>query len=160
MDLSGRTRSDAYRGSVARCPGCGELMRRESLGTTEVDVCDACEGLWVDWFDGEVGAVAVEAEAARLDRGTPPPSRPRASASGPRTCPRCRRALVAELHRFSDARESELIDGVDLLRCADCAGAFVPRGSAHLLLDRAREGGTQSVWEALLALLRRVWIRP
>jgi Zn-finger nucleic acid-binding protein len=135
-------------------------MRRESIGSTELEVCDACEGLWVDWFDGEVGAVAVEAEAARLDRGTPPPSRPSTPTSGSRTCPRCRRALVAEIHRFPDAHESELIEGVELLRCADCAGAFVPRGSAHLLLDRAREAKTQSVWEALLALLGRLWIRP
>ena len=155
MDLSRPTPSDAYRLAIARCPACAEPMRREALTSAELEVCDACEGVWVDWFDGDVSTIAVEAEAARLDRGTPLPSRPSSPTSGSRTCPRCQHALVPELYRFSDAKHDDLIGGVELLRCADCAGAFVPRGSAHLLLDRAREERTQSPWEALLALLRR-----
>jgi Zn-finger nucleic acid-binding protein len=161
MDLSRPSSSDAYRHAVVRCPGCAEPMRREIVPSAELEVCDACEGLWVDWFDGDVSTIAVEAESARLDRGTPLPSRPSAATSvGPKTCPRCQHALVAELYRFSDARNDDLIGGVELLRCAECAGAFVPRGSAHLLLDHAREARTQSPWEALLALLRRLFARP
>jgi Zn-finger nucleic acid-binding protein len=134
-------------------------MRRETVESTELEVCDVCEGLWVDWFDGEVIAVAIEAEAARLDRGTPPPSRPRTPTTGSGACPRCRRALVAELYRFADAKEDDLITGVELMRCADCAGAFVPRGSAHLLLDRQRATRSVTAWEALAAFVRQLWIR-
>ncbi|MEA2751329.1 MAG: hypothetical protein QOI41_5472 [Myxococcales bacterium] len=149
--------SDAYRLAIVRCPACAEPMRRELTTTAELEVCDACEGLWVDWFDGEVSTIAVEAEARRVERGAPPPSWPSKPTSGSPACPRCRRALVGELYRFSDAKHDDLIAGVELLRCADCAGAFVPRGSAHLLLDRAREARTQTPWEALLALLRRLF---
>lgn len=159
MDLSRPSSSDAYRLAVVRCPACAEPMRREIMRSAELEVCDACEGLWVDWFDGDVSTVAVEAEAARLDRGTPLPSRPSSPTTGSRACPRCQHPLVPELYRFSDAKHDDLIGGVDVLRCADCAGAFVPRGSAHLLLDRAREERTHSPWEALLALLQRLWIR-
>ena len=134
-------------------------MRREATTTAALEVCDACEGLWVAWFDGEVHTLAAEAEAARLDRGTPLPSRPPEPTSGSRTCPQCARPLVPELYRFTDAKEDDLIPGVEVLRCADCAGAFVPRGSAHLLLDRAREQRTLTLWEAVLAIVSRTWGR-
>jgi Zn-finger nucleic acid-binding protein len=150
---------DAYRRAILRCPACGEPMRREVTTTAELEVCDACEGLWVDWFDGEVSTIAVEAEAARLNRGTPPPNRPSQPTSGSQACPRCGRALVPELYRFGDAKHDDLIAGVELLRCADCAGAFVPRGSAHLLLDRAREARTPRLWEMVLAMLNLLFRR-
>lgn len=161
MDLSGR--SQAYRGAAARCPGCGETMHREATASAELDVCPACEGIWVDWFDGEVHTVAVEAEAARVERGTPlpPPLGPALhgdAARGSGACPRCARALTTELYRFLDAKDDELVTGVELLRCAECAGAFVPRGSAHLLLDRVRESRAPGVWEAFRALISR-WLQ-
>lgn len=157
MNPSGPSR--AYREGATRCPACGELMKKGHTPSAELDECEACEGLWLDWFDGEVHTIAVEHEEARLARGAPllVPSSRRSSApppSGSKTCPRCSRALVAELYRFSDAKESELITGVELLRCPECAGAFVPRGSAHLLLDRVRESKTQTPWEAVRSLLR------
>ena len=157
MDPSRPSSSDAYRLAIARCPLCAEPMRREVMPSAALEVCDACEGLWVDWFDGDVSTIAVEAEAARVDRGTPLPRRPPSPPTGPRTCPRCQTALVPELHRFSDAKDDDLIGGVELLRCAECAGAFVPRGSAHLLLDRAREGRRYGLWEALRLLFQRMW---
>ncbi len=157
MDLTGRT-SAAYREGVTRCPACGELMRKGHTASAELDECAACEGLWLDWFDGEIHTVAVEHEAARLERGTPlsgPASRPSAPPEPASTsCPRCTRPLVVELYRFVDAKEKELVTGVELLRCPECAGAFVPRGSAHLLLDRVRESKTQTPWEAVVSMLR------
>ena len=99
------------------------------------------------------------AEAARVERGTPLPGRPSRPPTGSGACPRCTRPLVAELYRFADASEDDLITGVEVLRCAECAGAFVPRGSAHLLLERVRETRTQSPTEALRALVRQLFGR-
>ena len=155
MDLSGR--GPAYRGVTVRCPACAEAMRCEAVPSAEIDVCDACGGLWVDWFDGQVHTLAVEAEAARVDRGAPPPSAANArQGGGSGACPRCMRALTPELHRFSDASDAELVTGVELLRCSECAGSFVPRASAHLLLDRVREPRAVTLWEALVTLLKRL----
>lgn len=155
MDLSHR--GPAYRGMAVRCPGCGEVMRCEAVPSAEIDVCDACGGLWVDWFDGEVHTLAAEAEAARIDRGVPPPGlAATARGGGTSACPRCLRVLETELYRFTDASEGELVTGVELLRCSECAGSFVPRGSAHLLLDRVREPRAMTLWEALVALLQRL----
>jgi Zn-finger nucleic acid-binding protein len=154
MDLSGR--GPAYRGVTVRCPACAEAMRCEAVPSAEIDVCDACGGLWVDWFDGEVHTLAVEAEAARVDRGAPPPASVGAPRGGSNACPRCSRALTLELYRFSDVREGELVTGVELLRCSECAGSFVPRASAHLLLDRVREPRAVTLWEALVVLLKRL----
>jgi hypothetical protein len=114
----------------------------------------------VGWFDGEVHTLAVEAEVARLDRGTPPPSRPTEPTTGSRACPQCARPLTNELYRFGDAKDDDFITGVEVLRCAECAGAFVPWGSAHLLLDRVRETRPPSLGEALRALLQGLWNRP
>ncbi|MBX3208978.1 MAG: zf-TFIIB domain-containing protein [Labilithrix sp.] len=152
MDLAGR--GPAYRGVTVRCPGCAAPMRCEAVPSAEIDVCDACGGLWVDWFDGDVHTVAAEVEAARVNRGAAlAPGEPNA---GARTCPRCTRALELELFRFTDASEHELVNGVELLRCPECAGSFVPRSSAHLLLDRVREPRVVTLWEALVGVLRRL----
>ena len=155
MDFSGR--GPAYRGTTARCPACSEPMHTENTSSAEVDICDACGGMWVDWFDGDVHAIAVETEAARVERGTalPPPALDAAAA--PKRCPRCSQVLSAELYRFADAKEDELVTGVEIHRCADCLGAFVPRGSAHLLLDRVKEGPPVTLWEIVASWLRRVF---
>lgn len=131
-------------------------MRPEPTSTAAPQVCDACGGLWIDWFDGEVHVIAVEQEVVRVERGTPLPPRPREPSRGPGSCPRCQRALVTELYPFADVDDDELVGGVDLLRCPECAGAFVPRGSAHLLLERVREKRTQSPLSAIRGLVRQV----
>jgi Zn-finger nucleic acid-binding protein len=159
-DLSGDR--SAYRDGTIRCPGCAEIMRQEPVPSAEVDVCDACGGLWIDWFDGDIPTLAAEAEAARVDREsallTPIPRGPAIHGGG--TCPRCMRALAADTFRFPDADPNELIDHVELLRCAECAGSFVPRASAHLLLDRAKEPSRSvSIWAALVELLKRLVAR-
>lgn len=154
MDLSGR--GPAYRGMTVRCPGCGDAMRCEAVPSAELDVCDPCGGLWVDWFDGEVHALAVEAEAARIDRGESAPASSHGQARGSGACPRCQRPLTLELYRFSDASDDEFVTGVELQRCPECAGCFVPRASAHLLLDRVRDPRAMTLWEALVALLKRL----
>jgi Zn-finger nucleic acid-binding protein len=128
-------------------------MRCETVPSAEVDVCDSCGGLWVDWFDGDVHTLAAETEAARIDRGTPLPT-PNAKAGGSGACPRCIRALGPEHYRFRDASDDELLTGVELLRCSECLGSFVPRSSAHLLLDRIREPRAVGLWEALVAVLK------
>jgi Zn-finger nucleic acid-binding protein len=155
MDLSGR--GSAYRGATARCPACGEPMRTEQTSSAEVDVCAACGGMWVDWFDGDVHSIAVETEAARVERGTPlPPPPPLQAVASAKRCPRCSQVLAAEIYRFADAREDELVAGVEIHRCTDCLGAFVPRGSAYLLLDRVKEGPPMTLWDVVAAWLARV----
>ncbi|MDF2697730.1 MAG: hypothetical protein K0S65_6113 [Labilithrix sp.] len=134
-------------------------MRCEAVPSAEIDVCDVCGGLWVDWFDGEVHTLAAEAEAARAERGERPPIGVNAagsSSSASRSCPRCHHGLGLELHRFHDARDDELVNGVELFRCPECAGSFVPRPSVRLLLDRVSEPPVVTLWEAFVALLRRL----
>jgi Zn-finger nucleic acid-binding protein len=123
-------------------------MRQLSLekAGAEVDSCEGCGGLWVDWFDGEVRAVATETLLAR-DAIAPTDIANEGGASSLRNepiavgaCPRCARQLVSE--RFT-VRVDELIRaktpaiGVELLRCEDCMGAFVSRTSAEVLSSLA-----------------------
>lgn len=132
-------------------------MRREPVPSAEVDVCDACGGVWVDWFDGEIHRLAAEAEAARLERGGQAVRSTAAPGNGGTSnCPRCMRPLAPEHYRFNDASEDELVTGVELFRCMECAGSFVPRASAHLLLDRVREPRAATLWEAVVAVVERL----
>lgn len=141
---------DAYRSTLPRCPGCGEAMAPCPAGEAEVNLCDACGGLWVDWFDGVVHALAAEVEAQRRPSGPPVPP------AGAGECPRCRRALAAEAYRFPDATPGELVADVELLRCPECAGSFVPRSSAYLLLDRSRSPRAPTWRESVLLVLQRL----
>jgi Zn-finger nucleic acid-binding protein len=121
-------------------------MSRETVAGADVDVCAACGGLWVDWFDGEVRAVAVR---ALKDGVTGRPSaagtvRNEARAIG--ACPRCTRHLVSERYvmRTLDARAGRSVrgerdTGAELLRCEDCAGVFVSRTSVEVLASLPTE---------------------
>lgn len=180
MDITGR--EAGYRGAAVRCPGCAYPMTIEPLAEADVDVCNACHGVWIDWFDGELRAVATETVRKDLvGRPTDPgASRNEAIATG--ACPRCTRQLVAE--RYTVA---EVVPGVaahtndagsatinraeiDLLRCEECAGAFVTRDAALALaalttsevhVERTSAAPAAEVldpmpWQRFLALLKRL----
>jgi Zn-finger nucleic acid-binding protein len=170
-DLTGR--AGGYRGVAIRCPGCADPMRQLALTEAEVDVCDGCGGLWVDWFDGEVRAIATE--TLRNDAPPPktetPPARNEAIAAG--ACPRCTRQLVSEQYvvkaEIPSSRvegRTSLVDGrsgADLLRCEECMGAFVSRSSAEVLswLAADQPPASQSPtsarplpWDRLIALVK------
>lgn len=141
MELTGRV--SGYRGIAVRCPGCAEAMTAHHISEAEVDVCDACGGMWVDWFDGEVKKVATEVlagEAERLSRPSAPASSLRAEAVATGACPRCTRQLVVERYvvvtEKKEGDEQKVVKqqtGADLMRCEECAGVFVSRSSASLL---------------------------
>jgi Zn-finger nucleic acid-binding protein len=110
----------SYRETALTCPACGEALDPAKVGDAIIDVCPACGGLWVDWFDGDLvqmvrGAPHVPDAARVLDR------------PGRWECPRCHRGLEEESYQGTTA---------DVRRCADCAGVFVPKTSigavAHL----------------------------
>jgi hypothetical protein len=105
-----------------------------------VERCATCGGIWAEWFDGPLADIA---------RGVRDRSAISEAAGGTSACPACRRPL-----------EAEPIEGTDgvVLRCGECAGAFVPRRSFEALLStrpegRADDGGRVA---RLLAVLRRL----
>lgn len=126
MELGGRP--PGYRGVAVRCPGCADPMTTESVAQAEVDVCAACGGVWVDWFDGELRKVAAALVRGAGARASQPPTERRAPNEAVATgaCPRCTRQLAAERHAVAGT-------SVDLLRCEDCVGVFVSRSSAEVL---------------------------
>lgn len=111
----------------------------------EVDLCDACGGLWIDWFDGEVRTVATAtlkaSDSAQPSRPEAPSSRNEPAAVG--ACPRCTRQLVAERYAITAEVASRRVEGkvslipaatgAELMRCEECMGSFVSRASAEVL---------------------------
>lgn len=115
-----------------------------SLGREQIDVCRACGGLFVDWFDGPLAQVISTFHQQQLD--TAPAVGPAISGG---MCPRCNVRMT----------ESTL-DGATIHQCSECLAAFVPRLSfdgivhhASANSDDAREK-EHSAWERLVNVLR------
>jgi len=124
-------------------------MQKLALTETTIDVCEACLGAWVDWFDGDLRGVAAEALLHPVSPTAERPSRNEVLAVG--ACPRCTRQLVAQRY--------EVAPSVELLRCEECLGAFLSRPNAEALSwlkeptkpETETESGT---WEGLLRSLK------
>jgi hypothetical protein len=128
-----------YRTAPGPCPACGARLDERVAGDVLVDVCGACSGLWIDWFDGEAHAVAAQVGA--LPHGTG------GAVRGAAACPRCHRPLVPTMH-----------GPASVLRCGECAGTFVPRVSFEALAAleslEPREEPQPGFWARIAAAVR------
>lgn len=128
-----------YRTAPGPCPACGARLEERLEGDVVVDVCGACAGLWIDWFDGEAHDVARKVGGLPVGRG--------GAVRGSAPCPRCHRPLFAAMH-----------GAASVLRCGECAGTFVPRVSFEALaamesLDAPPEEDPD-LWARIAAAIR------
>lgn len=139
----------AYRESAPLCPACHEPLEAHTIegAGAMIDLCAKCGGVWLDWEDGDFTNLAREVPAAAA-REIP--------RSGPGACPRCNRPLAIEMFR----------DTAEVLRCGECAGAFVPYASIGKIAESTpadarndEEPGEQTVWNRVATALRN-WLRP
>jgi Zn-finger nucleic acid-binding protein len=128
----------SYREAALACPSCADLLEPKDVGDSVIDVCPTCAGIWVDWFDGELDVMVKGGKGA-------PRAEPR-EGIGAGACPRCGRGLDHEVYLGS---------GVPILRCGECAGAFVSHASASAL-TRIESG----LLARLAAVLRSFFARP
>ena len=138
--------TSGYRDTVLACPACREPLEPREVHDAVIDVCARCGGIWVDWFDGDL--VAMVRGAPPVPGATPPDPEVGTAAS----CPRCRRPLDRE--RYLESR-------AEILRCGDCAGAFVPQASVSTLVTLAPQAtGPQAAQDPLtrLAVVLRRWL--
>ncbi len=165
MDVTGRVAG--YRGVAVRCPGCAETMSIETVGESDVDVCGVCGGVWIDWFDGEIRAVASEMIAQGIVGRPSSPDTLRNEARAIGACPRCTRQLAPERYTIEKKPGITMGTGAELLRCEECAGVFVSRTAAETLAtlpsDEAPPPSEQPArvleplpWQRLLAVLKRI----
>jgi Zn-finger nucleic acid-binding protein len=131
-----------YRENALSCSGCSAALEPKEVAGAVIDVCSTCGGIWVDWFDGDlvemVRGAGVEAAA--------PPER-----KGTSACPRCQRPL--EWERYQESR-------AEILRCADCSGAFVPGVSVGAIIALAGPGAERAPLDAMskLAFVLQRWL--
>jgi Zn-finger nucleic acid-binding protein len=91
-------------------------MKEMREGRVVVDLCPACEGLWLD-------AGELAAKGARL-----PERMVRVRRGKSRSCPRCAKPL-----RTFDA------GAVEIDACAVCAGLYLDRGELERLVQQAKD---------------------
>lgn len=115
----------AFRGGALHCPACASPMDERALSGATVDVCPSCQGLWLDWFDGDVATLVRETGSPRTYVAT-------GASGGSGACPRCSVHLRAGALPIDDAEGNNV--GPEVLRCDDCQGVFVPRSAAEILL--------------------------
>ncbi len=145
----------SYRAGLLRCPACGEGLEPVAHGDETVDVCPACAGVWVDWFDGAVHDVARAVDSHRPSRPLTVASEARA-ASPHHTCPRC---TVTLAHELAVGMAGGGLEQPWVERCGDCGGAFVPKASVGLFATMAAPeapAGTPEagLWGRLTTALR------
>jgi Zn-finger nucleic acid-binding protein len=138
----------AYRESTPLCPACHEPLEAHTVegAGAMIDLCARCGGVWLDWEDGDF---------TELAREVPPAVAREIPRSGPGVCPRCNRPLHVEVFR----------DTAELLRCGECAGAFVPyasigkiAGSTPAEAREENEPGEEGLWMRMARALRE-WAR-
>jgi len=94
-----------------------------------VDVCDQCGGVFLEFFDGEPGALAREVTQHLRRRVSP-----LRVGGDPYACPDCRRHM--DVHPYLDV-------GPNLARCSGCMSMFATPeqvdalSSFHLIQDDA-----------------------
>jgi Zn-finger nucleic acid-binding protein len=132
-----------FREASQRCPGCATVLDAIELRAALVERCPACAGVWIDWFDGNLGSVARQLDD-QPGRG--------GGGQGTLACPRCQRSLVPELVPGPGAHV--------FWRCPECAGSFVPHASLEELAVAAlrQEAAEQrrSLRQRLAAALREL----
>jgi Zn-finger nucleic acid-binding protein len=127
----------SYREHALPCPGCGGVLAPETVGEAVIDVCPACGGIWVDWFDGDLDEMV---------RGAPTAAAGRGEGAGKGECPRCSLPLADE--RYLEGR-------TEIQRCGECAGAFVPRDAAKAIVEGGSAPPAPDALSRLAAVLQR-----
>jgi ferredoxin len=123
------------------CPACQGGLHELELGESRAFACDACRGVWFDWFDGETSALSQKLDT-HVVRAAPPVR------AGESRCPRDAGVLVEQPY---------LDTGPRVFRCGVCLGLFAPRDRIAALQsfhERLPEGGSPIVTSSLLA---RIW---
>ena len=109
------------RSEPVRCPACAERLRRVVTSASPVDVCPACEGVWLD-------AGAFEALAGVTDTRPPPTVMPQARPSAAAAAMECSRCGVGLQVSEAYAYEGEVYCGA----CrppGSVSGAAMKKGS-------------------------------
>jgi Zn-finger nucleic acid-binding protein len=106
-------RSAAYRQSLP-CPSCGHELQTETFNAIDLDVCEKCGGVFVDWTDGDPKKVMQRPLA---------PMQSESATQVPGLCPKCTAPLNAET----------IVDAIVGHRCPECVGVFFLRRDAEAL---------------------------
>lgn len=138
----------AYRVNARVCASCGSPMNVHHVThqgqQIQVDQCEGCGSIFLDYFDGEPGAVARSIETAGRFRPQP---------AGPATsCPACNVPLT--LTPYLDD------GGPEIFRCGECAGAFIlpvqlTALADHELPPQSERSPSNTFWKLLMVLVRR-----
>jgi Zn-finger nucleic acid-binding protein len=133
-----------YRETARSCPACASPMREVELrlrdgGSTGIDLCDSCGGVFLEFFDGEPVALSRRLLPALH------PTRPDAPSLGAELrCPDCRTPMVEQpyLHR-----------GPHIARCESCMSVFATRAQLQELAGFRipEDGGAQPTWADAMA---------
>jgi hypothetical protein len=140
-----------YRGRKRGCPACRGPMEEIPLATAKnegvtVEICRPCGGAFLEYDDGEPGAIARA--LAKSEAG--PKATPRLLGGAP-VCPDCDLPLV--LRHYLDR-------GPELFRCGGCLAAFATRMQLDELAawrpteEPERPPEPPSLWDLIRKLFR------
>lgn len=111
--------------SAMNCPACRSSLEKSTFHSVELDTCQACHGVWLDY--GEVDLLFQEEKLPQsltdLEIFQQPDMR---VPEGHRTCPRC-----------TDFLKLVVVDNITLDVCSSCKGFFTDFGELKRLAEAA-----------------------
>ena len=124
-----RTDTDA---SSTRCPSCQDPLRGVAVGSTRMQECHTCDGIWIEAGVFEALCASREAQAAVLHRFSGRQPVPADARVRYRRCPACGTIM----NRVNFGRLSGTV--VDVCRGH---GTFLDAGELHAIVAFIQEGG-------------------
>ena len=105
------------------CPRCGRVYQAERSGTVEIDVCDGCGSMFLDYLDVEAKRIHTAALFGVRNDGT------RVVGRSELPCPACNEAMIAI--------EVDTLIGPIVVDRAECCGGLFFDGGEHEPFVRA-----------------------
>ena len=140
-------RQVTYRRQARGCPGCRSMMLElpipiEGDEPVAVDVCERCGGVFLEFFDGEPGALSRGVLERHISSSVENPTETAPLATP--ACPDCDQPMHAERY---------MKIGPEVARCPGCQSVFATRlqlgALATFSLPSAPEQGPQSLIDRL-----------
>ena len=124
--------------AILICPKCGGAMEKVTFGSTEVDRCEGCGGLWFDRGEKErlAGMTGTEAVDAKAVVGDHTPGDVRKM-----QCPRCQGPMVTT--------EDPEKPGIEFEICQDGHGTFFDAGEFKEYKQEGLAGMVKGLWRQI-----------
>ena len=129
------------------CPRCGSNLKTQKYKSIEVDRCESCEGMWLDYPElDQIEDTVLDSDELKGSMITRP-------SEGELSCPKCQASMDQFRYRFNEL-------WLDV--CPEEHGFWLDKGEekrvlelmGHRTQNLKRSGSAEQQWDRLLGRMR------